>query len=98
MAHLNWTDRATRNLESIGEFIGQHSIRAARRVVKEIRAKARTIPAQPYLGALVLEYDDEMIRERQIYDYRIIYEIRGDEIDVLLVWHGARPLPADPHG
>lgn len=96
MARLIWSPRSSRNLQEIGDFIGQSSVRAAQRMVKEIRARAREIPSQPYLGAIVPEYDDDLIRECQVQNFRVIYEKREDDIYVLLVWHGARPLPKDP--
>ena len=47
----------------------------------------------PKVGRIVPEKNDENIRELIEGNYRIIYEIRGeDRIEVLLVHHSSRPL------
>lgn len=49
----------------------------------------------PRAARRVPELDDDDIRERMVYSYRLIYRIRekGQGIDVLAVIHGARLLP-----
>ena len=42
---------------------------------------------------MVPEYQAQDIRELIEKPYRIIYRIKGDQIDVLAVIHGARLLP-----
>jgi plasmid stabilization system protein ParE len=47
----------------------------------------------PRAAAIVPEYSRPDIREVFLYQYRIIYRILADRIDILAVVHGAKPLP-----
>jgi len=43
-------------------------------------------------GRKVPEFDDETFREVFAYSYRIIYEVKPDEITIAAVIHGKRML------
>jgi plasmid stabilization system protein ParE len=47
---------------------------------------------QPKLGRVVPELQQEHIRERFLYSYRLIYELHDQEIQILAVIHGSRLL------
>lgn len=47
----------------------------------------------PLSGRAVPEVGRPEIREVIVYSYRIIYRYTGDDVIVLTVHHGARPLP-----
>lgn len=44
---------------------------------------------------MVPEYQDTTIRETLQDDYRIIYKILSERVDILTVRHGSRLLPVD---
>jgi plasmid stabilization system protein ParE len=44
------------------------------------------------MGRVVPELENPQVRERFIYSYRLIYELKGEEIHVLAVIHGKRLL------
>jgi plasmid stabilization system protein ParE len=44
------------------------------------------------MGRIVPEIDREDIRELLIQRHRIIYRLLPDEVEILTVHHGARPL------
>ena len=46
----------------------------------------------PLAGRAVPELRDAQVRERFLYSYRVIYEVRPDRIEVLAVLHGRRLL------
>jgi toxin ParE1/3/4 len=48
--------------------------------------------AFPRLGRIVPELEIENIREIIVGSYRVIYRIREDDVQLLTVHHGARPL------
>ena len=50
------------------------------------------IAAHPLAGRVVPELNDTAVRERFLYSYRIIYEVRPERIAVLAVLHGRRLL------
>jgi toxin ParE1/3/4 len=83
---LAWDDRALDDLTAIGEYIARDSSRAAARVVAYIRERALLLEASPELGVASPEPGlREFILTR--YPYVLIYEIVGDEIRVLAVFH-----------
>ena len=69
------------------------SIRHARQVVDRITRKSERLGMFPLSGAEVPEYGDPSIREVLYRSYRVIYRVRPDQVDVVAVLHGAKPLP-----
>lgn len=51
-----------------------------------------SIPEKPRLGRIVPELSDPNVRERFVYSYRVIYELRESAIEILAVIHGKRLL------
>lgn len=47
----------------------------------------------PYSGKIVPEINDELIREKVFQNYRVIYRIRENVMEVARVLHSARELP-----
>jgi plasmid stabilization system protein ParE len=94
MARLIWSPRAIRDLHDICEYLERSSDRYARVFAQRVVALIESIPEQPRLGGIVPEYDREDVRERLFHNYRIVYRLRGDDIEVVSISHGARLLPA----
>lgn len=89
---LIWSGRAVRDIEGIAEHIAQDSEFYAKSVVRTILQKTRELAEFPFIGRVVPEFDDEMIREIFAYSYRIIYKVKDDEVNVAAVVHGKRQL------
>lgn len=87
-----WSPEAAEDLDAISEFIARDSSFYARAVVAEILRTTRSIPDYPFLGRIVPEYSAENIRERFIYNYRIIYRVAENKIMIVAIIHGARKL------
>jgi toxin ParE1/3/4 len=96
MARLIWSPRALDDLETICEYIARDSDRYARLFVERVVRLAESIPLHPLLGAVVREYQREGLRERLFQNYRIIYRVRGDSVEVVTIVHAARLLPPLP--
>lgn len=83
--------RARFHLREIHDHIKPDSPFYAKKVVRDIVRKCKTIPPYPLVGRMVPEVQDEKIREIFEYSYRLIYEIVGEnEINVLAIVHFAR--------
>ena len=93
MAKLIWSPAALHDLEEICEYIARDSEHYARLFAERVVALVETIPDHPRLGARVPEYDREDIRERLFQNYRVIYRLRGDIVEMVRITHGARLLP-----
>ncbi|MDH4316448.1 MAG: type II toxin-antitoxin system RelE/ParE family toxin [Gammaproteobacteria bacterium] len=63
-----------------------------RAVVSKIRDTARKLKDFPNAGRIVPELDDEAIRERFVYSYRLIYRIQNNNVLIVAVVHGRRLL------
>jgi len=63
--------------------------------VEKITTLARSLPAYPRMGRKVPEFDRDDLRERFVYSYRVIYQIREEAIVVVNVIHGCRLYPPD---
>jgi toxin ParE1/3/4 len=91
-AELIWSDESLDDIDAIAEFIARDSLHHAKRVVELLFELGEVICAHPLAGRMVPELNDTNVRERFLYSYRVIYEIRTDRIHVLAVLHGRRLL------
>jgi toxin ParE1/3/4 len=96
MAKLIWSSRALADLDAACEFIARDSPRYASVFAERIVALIRTIPQQPRLGAVVPEYRMEDLRERLFHNFRIVYRLRGDVVQITAIIHAARLMPPLP--
>lgn len=87
---VNWSPEAREDLKSIAEYIARDSEYYARAVVSKILGTSRSISEQPNIGRKVPEVNDERIRERFVYSYRLVYEIGNKAITIVAVIHGKR--------
>ena len=90
-----WTIPAKNDLRQIYNSIAYDSKIYAKRVIQNIAAKPDVLDGLPRIGRVVDELNDEKIREIPIYTYRIIYEVRTDDIFILAVVHKRQDLQAD---
>ena len=92
MAQVRWTPQAADDLEAICLFIARDAPQVAALFAhRAIRATDR-LENFPRLGRVVPELQLDRIREIILGNYRIIYRIRQDDVQVLTVHHGARIL------
>lgn len=89
---VTWSPEALEDLESIAEYIERDSSFYAQSVVSKILGVSRNIKEFPLIGRVVPELDDENIRERFVYSYRLVYQMRQQKILIVAVIHGKRLL------
>jgi plasmid stabilization system protein ParE len=85
-----WSPEAIEDVESIAQYIGRDSEFYARAVAARIIQMARSIEGFPWMGRVVPELEDEKIRERLVYSYRVVYQMQATRILIVAVIHGAR--------
>ena len=56
-------------------------------MAQDIREKTNVLNDLPKMGKKVAEVNDEVIRELSLYSYRIIYEVKPEQSEVLAVIH-----------
>jgi toxin ParE1/3/4 len=92
---IRWSPRAVSNLEDTCEYIAKDSAYYAALFAKKIISLVRTIPQFPTAGRIVPEYSDKNLRERIYKNYRIVYRLSGEVVEVVAIIHGAKSLDAD---
>jgi plasmid stabilization system protein ParE len=92
-----WSEPAKADLRAIHDFIALDSKYYAKKVVQDIREKADILERLPRIGKKVAELvGEDNICELALYSYRIIYEIKKDElVEVLAVIHKRRDFSAE---
>ncbi|MDF1565989.1 MAG: type II toxin-antitoxin system RelE/ParE family toxin [Deltaproteobacteria bacterium] len=95
-AAIAWTERATRDLDEIADFIAEDNPGAAFEWVESILSAVESAAGFPLAGRLVPEFPERQdLRERLIGTYRIVYRVRPGQVTVLTIFEGHRRLP-DP--
>jgi plasmid stabilization system protein ParE len=91
-SQIRWSPRAASNLEGICNYIARDSKHYASLFAKKVFAIVETIPEFPKSGRIVPEYGDENLREKIYQNYRIVYRLKGDAIEIVAICHGAKQL------
>ena len=89
---IRWSPKAASNFEEICEYIAKDSEVYATLFAKKINAAVKSIPQFPKAGRIVPEYGDENIREKIYENYRIIYRIKGEIVEIAAISHSSKPL------
>lgn len=92
---VNWAGPAGLDLIEISEFIAEKSPSSALKVVQKIRDKVFSLYFEPERGRVVPELLNQGItkyRELIISPWRVIYEIDGKTVLIVVVVDGRRNL------
>jgi toxin ParE1/3/4 len=92
VAKVVWTKQAYEDLEAIFEYISHDSVKYAQLLVEKILMAVKQIELFPESGRVVPERNEKHIREVIVGSYRIIYRVRSDYVELLMVHHGASRL------
>jgi toxin ParE1/3/4 len=92
---LHWSLRARADLKAIHDHIAKDSPRNAKAVAREFLTRADQIPATPRAGRVVPELDDLDIREIPVHSWRLIYQLREQDLFVITLVHKRRSPTAE---
>ena len=87
-----WSPRAANQFEGICEYIANDSPVYARIFAQKIVSVVKNIPVFIRSGRVVPEYGKDDLREKIYGNYRIVYRINKDNIEVVAVCNGAQLL------
>jgi len=90
-----WSEPAIADLRSIHDFIANNSPFYAKKVVQDIRAKTDVLNELPNIGKKVPELNIESVREISQYSYRILYEVKSKQTEILAVIHDRQDFKAE---
>ena len=89
-----WSDDAIADLAAIVRHIAADNQTAALKIGQTILDSTRLLGEFPMAGRMLPEEGKESVREIIHRPYRVIYELSGvDVVMVLRVWHAARGKP-----
>lgn len=89
---LVWTKEALQSLMEIDEYISRDNPSAAISFIDKLISLAETIVDNPKKGRVVPELSLENIRELLHKNYRIVYLIKKNSIEILTVFEGHQLL------
>ncbi|MBI5199504.1 MAG: type II toxin-antitoxin system RelE/ParE family toxin [Nitrospirae bacterium] len=89
---IRWSPRAASNFEDICNYIAKDSEYYATLFAKKVNAIIKAIPQFPKAGRIVPEFGDENLREKIYENYRIVYRLKGEYLEIVTICHGAKPL------
>jgi addiction module RelE/StbE family toxin len=92
MAQVEWTPQALDDLDAICLFIARDAPQVAAVFADRAFRATDRLANYPRSGRIVPELAVENIREIILGNYRLIYRIRQDQVQVVTVHHAARRL------
>jgi len=92
LTKLVWSENAFRALSRIEEYLSEFNINASQKVVNRLINRAEVLTEHPQIGRIVPELGVENIRELIEGNYRIVYRITKEGIQILTVFHYRRLL------
>ncbi|KKN37832.1 hypothetical protein LCGC14_0759410 [marine sediment metagenome] len=92
MVNIRWSIGALEDIESISSYISRDYPEKASEIVRGIIEKIEQLKQFPKLGRKFPDRDDERIREIIFKKYRIVYEIKEEIIEILVIAHGSKLL------
>jgi len=94
--NVHWTHTAQAHLHAIHSYIAQDSPAFAKHTIDRLTRGSQQIAKFPFSGRRVPEYDIDPIREVIEGPYRLIYQVKTDQIDVIAVIHAAMNILSEP--
>lgn len=87
---IEWSPSSINNLEKIAEFIAQNSPLYAPVFIRKIINSVERLKDFPLSGRIVPEFNSPNLREIIFHNYRIVYRLKEDIIEIVLVTHGSK--------
>ena len=90
-----WSGSARADLRDIFDHIARDSRFYAKKTIEDLVQRSERLLTFPRIGRVVPEYNIETVRELLIESYRVIYELQGEDVEILAVIHGMRLIPEE---
>ncbi|MEW6086935.1 MAG: type II toxin-antitoxin system RelE/ParE family toxin [bacterium] len=92
MVRIEWTPQSLNDIEAIADFIAKDSDYYAQMFIIKVFDTVERLELYPECGRVLPELNRKEIREIIFGNYRIIYRIKEDLVEILTVYHSARLL------
>ena len=87
---LVWTHEALEKLVEIEEYISKDSPAKAEKFINQLIRRAESLSKNPHKGRIVPEFLIPELRELILKNYRIVYLLREDSIEIITVFESHR--------
>jgi toxin ParE1/3/4 len=87
-----WTERAKAHLRDILDFIAFDNLDAARALARKVFASVDRLAEFPNAGRILPELEAGPFRERVVPPCRVIYQVQGEFLIILVVIRAERRL------
>lgn len=85
-----WSLKSVKNLDEISEYISKDSPLYAPVFIQKIINSVERLKEFPKSGRIVPEFNNKNIREVIFHNYRIVYRIKNNYVEIVIVTHGAK--------
>ncbi len=92
MVEIRWSPLATDDFESVIKYYEKTAPKFAQNFAKKIIIIIENLHKFPKMGKIVLELEDAGIREIIYRNFRIIYRLKEDFLEIARIIHGIRIL------
>ena len=92
-----FTDRFLDRVEKCTDYIALDDVSTAIKWARGVFEQCQKLSEQPESGRIVPEFSRPEIREVIHGNYRLVYELKTNKIDMLTIWHTRQMLPDVPH-
>lgn len=90
MTRIIWAPQAIEDVEAIRAYVARDSPHYADLLVERLVSAVARLEANPLSGRVVPEVGDDALREVIHGNYRIVYRVRLDLVEIVTVFHGGR--------
>jgi len=87
-----WTRQAAEDVEAIKAYVARDSERYASLLAERLVAAVGRLELFPQSGRVVPEVGDDSLREVLYGNYRLVYRLQAESVEVVTVYHAARLL------
>jgi addiction module RelE/StbE family toxin len=92
MGEIIWSSQAEQDADEIYEYIAADSPRYAEMTLEKFLATVSRLASHPLSGRIVPEFNVSEIREVIVGNYRIVYRLKGEDVEIATIHHSARRL------
>jgi plasmid stabilization system protein ParE len=87
---VRWTPQAADDLDAIADFIAQDSPYYSSLFVLKVIQAIEKLSQIREMGRIVPETNDPKISEILLGNYRIVYLLKSETLEILTIYHGSR--------
>ncbi len=92
MGRVTWAPAALEDFHRIYLFLKQDAPGYARAFRDRVSRQARLLAQFPRMGQMVLEVVDPDVRQLRVQKFRLIYRVKGEDVEMYAILPGDTPL------